>query len=247
MKWLSDQMQRTLTVENTPQRVISLVPSVTEYLLDLDVEVVGRTKFCIHPAEKVKEIPIIGGTKKFRFEEIRALNPDLIIGNKEENYKTGIETLEREFSIWMSDIATIDQGIEMMQALGSVLNREKKSEQLIGQIRNRFDQFFHTKKGEVVYFIWQNPWMAAGRGTYIHEMLSHLGYKNLIEDSRYPEMSEEDLMTIDPEIVLLSSEPFPFKEKHVEKLSQLLPKAEIRLVNGEFYSWYGTRVLKTEP
>ncbi len=239
-----DQMGRTVSLSSTPKRVVSLVPSITEYLVDLGVNVVGRTKFCIYPKESVSEIPIIGGTKNFRFSAIDDLKPDLIIGNKEENYKEGIDKLADIFPVWLSDILTIQDSHRMMEDLGELLGKKTESEHLISLLDTKLSKLTGSESGKVVYCIWKDPLMVAGTGTYINSFLTHLGFENAISEPRYPEISIEKLADLDPDLILLSSEPFPFKEKHVETFSGILPNAEIKLVNGEFYSWYGTRILK---
>ncbi|MFT5640771.1 MAG: ABC-type Fe3+-hydroxamate transport system substrate-binding protein [Cyclobacteriaceae bacterium] len=239
-----DQMGREFHLKDTPQRVISLVPSITEYLIDIGVEVVGRTKFCIHPSDKVSTIKVIGGTKNFRFDVIKELQPDLIIGNKEENFEAGINQLAENHPVWMSDISTLEDSFDMMTRLGQMLNRKQAAENEVLQVSENLSKYKNTKNGKAVYLIWANPWMAAGQGTFISNLLSYVGYGNTITEERYPVLTKEVLTHINPDKVLLSSEPFPFKSKHVDELKSLLPNAEILPVNGEAYSWYGSRLSK---
>ncbi|MEQ8240769.1 MAG: helical backbone metal receptor [Cyclobacteriaceae bacterium] len=239
-----DQMGRELHLKNTPKRVISLVPSITEYLIDIGVEVVGRTKFCIHPSDQVSDIKIIGGTKNFRFEVIDSLKPDLIIGNKEENFEKGINQLSDKFPVWMSDILTLEDSFDMMTRLGEILDQEEGANHQVAKVSNNLSKFKDSKKGNALYLIWANPWMAVGRDTFIDDMLGYLGFKNIIEETRYPVLDESRLLEINPTTVLLSSEPFPFQQKHKELLQNLLPKANILDVDGEAYSWYGSRLSK---
>lgn len=228
-----------------PRRVISLVPSITEYLLDIGVEVVGRTKFCIHPSEKTGLIPVVGGTKNFRFEAIHALAPDLIIGNKEENYPEGIEELSHHFPVWMSDIQNLEDARGMMTTLGEVLDVEDAADQVVGKVDSLLERLKKSQKGSVLYLIWQNPWMAAGTCTYIHSFLEHLGYHNVLDKERYPILTDQQLADLRPDKILLSSEPFPFGIKHQEMLQAILPHTEVSLVDGEAFSWYGSRILKS--
>lgn len=238
---LKDQMGRKIHLDRKPVRVVSLVPSITEFLIDLGAEVVGRTKFCIHPSEKVTAIPVIGGTKKFDFSKIRALKPDLIVGNKEENYPEGIALLEKDFPVWMSQVITLDDAVDLMTGLGQVLGLD--GDYWAGKFRETLARTKNTASGSVLYFIWKDPWMVAGPETYIHSYLHHLGYQNAISKSRYPKLSIEQLSDLQPDTVLLSSEPYPFKAKHLEEVQEMFPYARIRMVNGEVYSWYGTRFL----
>lgn len=240
----TDQMGRELHFDSFPERVVSLVPSITEYLIDLGVNVVGRTKFCIHPDDKLEHIPIIGGTKNFRFSMIDQVQPDLIIGNKEENYQEGIKELEEDYPVWMTDIGSLSDTYEMMRAIGKCLNREQKAIELIALCEANIKKYHNTQSGSVLYLIWANPWMSAGRDTFINDVLSYVGYQNIIEQDRYPELTKEMLVQLNPNKILLSSEPFPFKAKHENELQSLLPDAELIHVDGEAFSWYGSRLAK---
>ncbi|MEQ8470883.1 MAG: helical backbone metal receptor [Marinoscillum sp.] len=247
MKTYLDQMGRKVELTQPPHRVVSLVPSITELLIDMGVNVVGRTKFCIHPKSKVQDIPVIGGTKNFRFEEIRALEPDLIIGNKEENYQEGIQTLEKEFPVWMSDINSLTDAEHMIKLLGNLFGDPDKAQHFISRLKLRLDGLKGAYGGRALYLIWKGPWMAAGTQTYINDFMGHLGYKNVITEDRYPELpTPKKFQILNPQHVLLSSEPFPFKKEHADEIRSFLPNANIRLINGEIFSWYGTRLLNCE-
>ncbi len=239
-------MGRDLFVKRSPQRIISLVPSITEYLVDLGVgsRLVGRTKFCVHPAEALSEVPKIGGTKQFHFDKIAALEPDLIIGNKEENYVEGIEQLEKDYPVWMSDIHDMGQNFEMMQALGGITGTSSQAQMWIGRVRKNFKKYYKKYSGRVLYLIWQKPYMVAGRGTFISHILEYLGYENVVLQKRYPEIDDYILKQLKTDQVFLSSEPFPFKEKHLSEFRKMFPSARTRLVDGEAFSWYGSRLAK---
>jgi ABC-type Fe3+-hydroxamate transport system substrate-binding protein len=253
MQEFIDQLERNVVLEKIPGRIISLVPSQTELLADLGLEneVVGITKFCIHPDNWFRNKTRIGGTKQFNFEKIKALEPDLIIGNKEENEKEQIETLMENFPVWMSDIKSLADACEMIRNVGQLTGKKEKAEILATEIEFRFDQFEKKRKGfpekRVAYFIWKNPWMTAGNETFIDQMLQTCGWKNVFSEQpgRYPEITMEDLKAENPELILLSSEPYPFKEKHIEELRGICPEAKIILVDGELFSWYGSRLLKS--
>lgn len=242
LKIYTDQMRREVSITSRPRRIVSLVPSQTEFLLDIGAPVVGRTKFCIHPDQQVNTIPIIGGTKNFRFDTIRELQPDLIIGNKEENYQEGIEELEKEFPVWISDIYTLEDAFEMMTTLGRLCERENRAKEIIQACRTTTEGVENTKSGKVIYLIWKKPWMAAGKNTFIDHMLTHLGYENLITEERYPELTGDQIAELSPDKILFSSEPFPFKETHLKEAKTTWPGVECELVDGELYSWYGSRL-----
>lgn len=239
-------MGRKLELPFLPQRIISLVPSQTELLYDLGLgdRVVGITKFCVHPRKWLKEKTIVGGTKNFRFDQIDALKPDLIIGNKEENYQEGIETLADKYPIWMSDIVTVQDALDMITAVSEICGETEKGVAMAHDISKGLDNISRTTTGKTLYFIWNKPYMAAGPGTFIHQVMSMAGFENAITEERYPEISDQRLEELNPAYVLLSSEPYPFKQKHVAEVKELLPEAKVELVDGEMFSWYGSRLLK---
>lgn len=245
----TDQMGREVILSNTPQRIVSLVPSQTELLFDLGLKtkVIGITKFCIHPKDEVKHIPKIGGTKKFDFEAIEALKPDFIIGNKEENYEEGIEYLAKKYPVWMSDIYTLEDSLKMIQALGKILDIQTKADEMAQDIENKFQVLPLVQNTlKVAYFIWRKPWMIATTNTFIDYILQKIGFQNIFNDlERYPEITLEQLQERNPEYIFLSSEPYPFKEQHIKELQSILPNSKILLVDGEMFSWYGSRLLKS--
>lgn len=240
----TDQLHRTIFLPQPPKRIISLVPSQTELLVDLGLEgqIVGVTKFCIHPKHLRKSKRIVGGTKNYRFEVIDSLKPDLIIGNKEENDREGIEKLAEKYPVWMSDIFSLDDNYEMICQVGRITQRESQSQEIIRKIKTSFEKPI-PRKGTCVYLIWNDPIMVAGQDTFINVMLGKAGFENLIDKPRYPVLEKEDLQRINPDFLLLSSEPFPFKEKHLDFFHTLLPNSQIKLVDGELFSWYGSRLV----
>ncbi len=252
-----DQMGRIVELTFPPRRIVSIVPSQTELLFDLglDEEVAGITKFCVHPVEKWKEKPRVGGTKKLHLDKIAALQPDLIIGNKEENDRLQIEQLEKEYPVWMSDIATLEDALEMIAAIGTITGRATEASALFEKIKTAFHQLATNyspitdcQSPLTAFLIWKNPCMVAASGTFIHDMLAKMGLQNVFsQKTRYPETTLEELAKLQPEVILLSSEPFPFKEKHVEEFRRHCPAAVIKLVDGEMFSWYGSRLLLAAP
>jgi iron complex transport system substrate-binding protein len=241
-------MNRTIRLGATPKRIVSLVPSQTELLNDLGLgeRVVGITKFCIHPKEWYRSKVRVGGTKNVDVEKVKALQSDLIIGNKEENSKEDIEALEKIAPVWMSDIFTLDDSLEMINQLGSVLNVEKESKALIDVIGSEFEKLSDFISGDkpknVAYFIWKNPDMIAGKQTFIDDMLSRCGFQNYTSDNRYPTFQVEEDKSLD--YIFLSSEPFPFKEKEVLEFQKKYPQSKVMVVDGEYFSWYGSRLNK---
>lgn len=232
-------------VQTAPQRIISLVPSQTELLFDLGLgeRVVGVTKFCIHPAVARQQAVVIGGTKQFDFVKIDALRPDLILGNKEENYRACIEQLAAHYPVWLSDISTVPEAVAMIRQVGQLTGAAIPAAALADGIAASFAALAPQPLGPVAYLIWRKPYMAAGSGTFIHDMLARAGFANAFAHlGRYPEITAEQLAAAVPARVLLSSEPYPFKAKHLAELRELCPSAHVELVDGELFSWYGSRL-----
>jgi ABC-type Fe3+-hydroxamate transport system substrate-binding protein len=252
LRTINDMMGRTFSVSENPQRIISVVPSQTELLYDLglDEEVVGITKFCIHPDDWFETKTRVGGTKNLNIKSIIDLKPDLVIANKEENTQSELEELAQHVPVWISDIRNLDDALSMILQLGEILGREEEATKITSKINHNFEilePIQNPKKA--VYLIWREPYMAVNSDTFIHDMLRRCGLINLSADSadRYPTLSPEQLFELNPDLVLLSSEPFPFAEKHAEELCRLLPKARIGLVDGEAFSWYGSRLIQSAP
>lgn len=243
-----DQMNHQIMLQEPPKRIISLVPSQTELLFELGLgnRIVGITKFCIYPKELVKQKTKIGGTKSFNFDLIDQLQPDLIIGNKEENYKEGIEKLQQRYPVWLSDIFNLDGSLEMMQQLGELTGTQQKAAEIIHNIKTGFSNLVPaTQSVSTAYFIWRKPFMAVGNNNIIDHMLQLCGFKNAFGHlSRYPEVTPELLQEANPQLILLSSEPYPFKEKHIEEFQHICQQAMIKVVDGEMFSWYGSRLLQ---
>lgn len=300
MSLFTDQLGRVISISKKPQRIISLVPSQTELLSDLDlsIEVVGITKFCVHPPTWFRTKTRIGGTKDIHLEKIDELKPDLIIANKEENIKEQIEELAKKYPVWISDVNTLEDALAMIGEIGRITSTSDKAEKIIKVIEKRFIEIRNkknktqetkftnkeTRDQEAIkkntikiikkkptilseqlapgfrlrtpasrlltpysacYLIWKNPYMIAGGDTFISNMLQYCGLTNAFSHlTRYPEITISQLQNINPQLIFLSSEPYPFSQKHLDELQQQLPHSKILLVNGEFFSWYGSRLLK---
>lgn len=248
MQPFTDQLNRKISLpEFPPKKIVSLVPSITELLYDLGLEkeISGITKFCVHPGHAKKDKPIIGGTKNFHIEKIETLAPDLIIANKEENLKSQVDALQTKFPVWISDVESFVSAMQLIQGVGAVTGKDKEAAKLIQAIETAFSTIpVSGKKYRVTYLIWQNPLMTIGGDTFIQVMLEKAGLENVFkEKARYPEISVEDIRDSGTEILLLSSEPYPFGEKHVPYFQEALPGIKILLADGEMFSWYGSRMV----
>ncbi|MGB4773931.1 MAG: helical backbone metal receptor [Daejeonella sp.] len=246
----TDQLGRNISVSYPPCRIISLVPSQTELLFDLglDEEIVGITKFCIHPQEMVKNKLKTGGTKKLDLTKIRELKPDLIIGNKEENTKDQIEQLMKEFPVWMSDITNLDSALQMIREVGILVGKDGRAKYIADEIIFNFNSIDAIRGNlRIAYFIWKDPYIVAGKQTFIDDMINRLGCKNAFELERYPQLNVEDIRKVSPDVIFLSSEPYPFKEKHIKEFHSICPNTQVLIVDGELFSWYGSRLKLSPP
>lgn len=245
----TDQLGRTVKLNDFPKRIVSLVPSQTELLFDLDLEdkVVGITKFCIHPASWFKNKQRIGGTKNINFKAIEKLKPDLIIANKEENTQREIEKLMNLYPVWVSDIGNLEDALRMIVDVGELTNTKKRAIEIAKNIKADFSGFESVINKSAAYIIWNNPIMTINKTRFINDMLKRNGLINVFAEKakEYPEISKDELIRANPEIILLSSEPFPFKEKHLQVFNEICPSAKVILVDGEFFSWYGSRLQKS--
>lgn len=226
-------------------KILSVVPSITELLFDLGLgkQVVGRTKFCVHPKGEVKKLPIIGGTKNLHIEKIRALRPDFIIANKEENTKEDIEALAKETEIWLTEISTLEENFKLIEDLSDRFGISEEGRKIIEKTYATIHRMTLPEQKSALYLIWRNPYMSVGKDTFIHHMLKATGYTNICADlTRYPIVDLQQFKQSPPDCVLLSSEPYPFRQKHIAEISRFFPESEIKLVNGEFFSWYGSRI-----
>jgi len=211
---------------------------------------VGITKFCVHPTHLRKRKTIVGGTKKVSFEKIKQLQPDIILCNKEENTKEIVDTLAKEFQVHVTNVETMSDALEMIEQYGVIFNKEKQATAMCATIKTELKKFkkeieiASTKK--VAYCIWKDPWMVVGGGTFIDHMLALNNFDNSYKKKeRYPMVSLDDLKDASLDYILLSSEPFPFTQKHKKELEESLSNVKIKLVDGEYFSWYGSRLLKT--
>ena len=245
-----DQVGRKVHLEKAPLRIVSTVPSQTELLygLGLGDNVVGITAYCVHPKNWLKEKTVIGGTKDLQIEKIRSLQPDLILGNKEENVKEQIEALAEDIPVWLSDIVSVDDACNMITAVGNICDKQNEAEAINGEIdglRQKLKEK-NTSPKTAVYFIWKDPYMVTGDATFINSMMHETGLQNVVRNhkDRYPALTLEELTELNPEVVLLSSEPYSFNTGDLNEIAPYFPNSKLRIVDGELFSWYGSRMVK---
>jgi ABC-type Fe3+-hydroxamate transport system substrate-binding protein len=242
---IKDQLGHSITLSSPAKKIISVVPSQTELLYDLglDDEVIGITKFCVHPDIWFKNKQRVGGTKKLKVELIEKLKPELIIANKEENTKNEIEYLQSKFKVYISDIKSLSDNSQMITDIGVLTDKQAQAEHIKSKIEKDFEELPQFT-GKVLYLIWKDPYMFAGVNTFINTTLSSCGFENAIQNQTitYNEISIEEINKLNIDYIFLSSEPYPFKQKHIDLLKGTI-NAKIMLVDGEMFSWYGSRLL----
>ncbi len=239
-----DQLGNKISLKNPARRIISLVPSITELLYDLGLNdnVIGITKFCIHPKIWFETKERIGGTKNIDLEKIDILKPDLIIANKEENTKEQIQILSEKFTVYISDVNNLEDAKQLIIDIGILCERQLESTSMVQVINDKFKDLLKSgnENKSVSYFIWQKPYLTVGKNTFIDAMLQVCGLNNAISESRYPEV---ELKNVNSDFIFLSTEPFPFNEDHVIEIQKIMPYSKVILVDGEMFSWYGSRLI----
>lgn len=247
-----DHLGRRVELKNfPPQRIISLCPSQTETLfaLGLQKKVIGRTRFCVHPKPEINAIERVGGTKEVKYERIEALLPDLIVGEKEENTKVMVGELEKLAPVYITEVQTLSDAFQMVRDLGNLGGKSKVGEALAQRIESGIQSIRPFKeKIPCLYFIWRDPWMVAGANTFIDAILQLCGFENVAPKggSRYPELTPEFISNSGAACILLSSEPYPFQEKHFSEI-KAMTDVPVELVDGEMFSWYGSHLLEAVP
>lgn len=252
MSWAppaADALGRPVGLEAPPRRIVSLVPSQTELLaaLGLDAEVVGLTRFCVHPEGWKARKPIVGGTKTVNADRVRALEPDLILANKEENVREQVEGLEAVAPVYVTDVADVGAAVAMVRDVGRLVDRLEAADALADEIEAAFASLGAEAWAPLraLYLIWRDPWMTVGDDTIVADVMRRGGLVNAVAGrARYPGLEADEIAALDPDVVLLSSEPYPFAEKHLAEVRALAPSAEVVLVDGEPFSWYGPRLLE---
>lgn len=241
-----DHLGRNVILPHSPKRIISVCPAITETLfsLGLEKEVIGRTKYCIFPKGTVDQVPIVGGTKEVDFEKVKALQPDLIFAEKEENTKEMVLELEKIAPVFVLEVKSILDAYRLITTLGEATKTTETANRLLTSCQRSFQSVVGKENGKAAYVIWRKPYMVVGGNTYINDVLHHMGYQNPFtnEGSRYPVVTKGQLVNAQLDKLFLASEPFPFQQKHLTEFQSFLPHTEIILVDGEMF-WYGSRML----
>jgi len=246
----TDARDRRMVLDRPSRRIVSLVPSQTELLafLGLDDEVVGITRFCERPEGWRQEKTIVGGTKQVDLETVQALEPDLILANYEENTAEDVAALDGVAPVFVTEVKTVPEACQMIRTVGDLTGTSNQTSTLVGRIISRFDALPDFPSLRTAYFIWREPYMTVGGDTFIHDVMRRGGFKNAFADqTRYPEVDLDALAGMELDVILCSSEPFPFhqKEKFTADLRAACPSTPPEVVDGQPFSWYGPRLLDT--
>ncbi|MCK4663062.1 MAG: ABC transporter substrate-binding protein [Bacteroidales bacterium] len=248
-KVFTDDLKRKIEINYHPNRIISLVPSITELLFDLglDKNIVGITDYCIHPKELVKEKTKIKGPANINFEIINKLNPDLIIANKEENIKSEVLKLSEKYKIWVSNVNSYNEALNLILSIGELTGTYEIAQNIKENIDKKFKNLkLPDRKLKIAYIIWKKPYLSINNETYIGSIIEKCGCVNIFGDKqeRYPKIKVEEIINLFPDYIYLSSEPYSFIEKDVNEIKKLIPDVNVKIVDGEMFSWYGSRMLK---
>lgn len=243
---LTDARDHAITLRRPAARIVSLVPSQTELLasLGLDEEVVGLTRFCVRPAAWKAAKQIVGGTKTLRIDRVRELRPDLIFANVEENTRADVEELDRIAPVFVSDVSTLDDADAMIDAVARLTGRGAEGRTLRTGIAEAFGGLPDYGAVRAAYLIWDDPLMTVGGDTFIHHVMHRGGLENVFATrTRYPEITEAELVDAAPDVLLLPDEPYPFTDQHAPRFQRLLRGASVLCVDGQAFSWYGSRLI----
>ncbi len=233
-------------------RIVSLCPSLTELVFDLGAgeKLVGRTRFCIHPGDRVGDVEAVGGTKDPEVARIVELEPDLVLLNEEENRREDFEALSAAGVACLSTFPKDAlETAEMVREIGAALDRGAAAEGIAADIEARVARVRAEARQQTpvrwAYLIWRKPWMSVNADTFAHALLSDAGGVNVFGEysDRYPIVELAELAAAEPDLVLLCTEPFAFTERHVEEVAAAigLDRDRVRIADGEYLSWHGSR------
>ena len=251
---ITDDLGIPVRLDHLPARIVSLVPSLTETLFTLGAgeRLVGVTDYCIHPAEAVRDIPHVGGTKDPSIARILELTPDLVIANAEENEKNDVEQLRNHTTVFVTHPSTVAGAIKTVQDLGAMTGTVDKAGRFAEACRHTLDSLAgQTPRTthRTACLIWRNPWMAAGPATYMSDLIRTAGFENIFikREPRYPKTTIDALVSANPDVILLPNEPYPFGEAEKDEIFDRFASAagtpSILLVEGTYFAWFGSRTL----
>ena len=249
---LLDAAGRAHVSATADARILSLVPSLTELLFDLGLgaSVVGRTNFCVHPKDRVGTVASVGGTKQIDFEKVASLNPTHALVNIDENPKEMADALSAMgIEVVVTHPLRVTDNRDLFRLIGGLFGAEERAAALTREFDAAFAemQAGNWPERRVLYLIWRKPWMSIAPDTYIADALARAGLRALQHagGARYPEVALGEKLLDEVDLVLFSTEPFPFKAKHLVAFRAAFPahRAKAHLIDAEMVSWYGSRAV----
>lgn len=255
---ITDILGREIAVTTPPQRIVSLVPSLTEYLCAIGAadRLVGVTDFCTEPAEVVANIPKVRGTKNPHREQIHELRPDLILAAKEENRKQDVQWFEQaNIPVFVTDICRVDDAIPQLAQVAGLVEAADMATPLLNNIQQHLtslqQELLDRPRKRFLTFIWREPWMVVGGDTYAHDLLTRCGGENLALhfEGRYPRATLEDFLACNPDVIFLPDEPYVFTKKDLDAFIPFttvpaVQSSHIHLCDGKLLTWYGPRMIE---
>lgn len=253
MQTVVDCLGREITLPKNISRIVSLVPSISELIYDLNVEdkLVGVTKFCVHPKYFQIEKTVIGGVQDFDIEKIKELNPDVVFASKDENFEDEIAELEKFVPVYVTDVKNINEAKQMISNFGDLLNRRNEATKILMKIDLQLSDLSKITDDLLyrsgAYLVWNEPWVAAGKETFVDSMLKLIKVDNVFSNlnERYPMVTGANIHLGNPDIVMLPTEPFKFEDQQAMEISAHTHDAATFFVDGEVFAWYGSRLVKS--
>lgn len=253
MQIVKDCLGNEMSLPKNITKIVSLVPSISELIYDLNVEskLVGVTKFCVHPKYFQIEKTVVGGVQEFDIEKIKALKPDVVFASKDENFEEEILELQKYVPVYVTDVKSVDEAKQMIEDFGVLLNCRNDASKILMKIEMQL-QDLEKVTGDLLfrsaaYFVWNEPWVAAGKDTFVDSMLKLIKVNNVFSNlkERYPMVTGANIHIANPDMIMLPSEPFYFQDQQAMEISAHTHDAATFFVDGQMFSWYGSRLVKS--
>ena len=253
MQTVKDCLGKEMSIPKNITKIVSLVPSISELIYDLNIEkkLIGVTKFCIHPKYFQIEKTVVGGVQEFDIEKIKELKPDVVFASKDENFEEEILELQKFVPVYVTDVKSVDEAKQMIVNFGELLSCRNDASKIIMKIDMQLNDLAKVTDDLLyrsgAYFVWNEPWVAAGKDTFVNSMLKLVKINNVFEDlkERYPMVTGANIHLGNPDIVMLPSEPYKFEDQQAFEISSHTHDAATYFVDGEAFAWYGSRLIKS--
>ena len=253
MQTIKDCLGDEISIPKNITKIVSLVPSISELIYDLNAEdkIVGVTKFCVHPKYFQIEKTVVGGVQEFDIDKIIALKPDVVFASKDENFEDEIIELRKHVPVYVTDVKNVNEAISMIKTIGALLNKRSDADKITMKIDMQLKDLAKVTDDllyrSAAYFVWNDPWVAAGKDTFIDSLLKLIKVDNVFSNlkERYPMVTGANIHIGNPQMIMLPSEPFKFEDKHAIEIGRHTHDAATFFVDGQMFSWYGSRLVKS--